>query len=179
MVINALNSGAKVFMADFEDSLSPTWENLIEGQKALYLANYQCFTFAKTCTVLPLYEIKFPAIVPLRLKALFNYWLKKKVVLLYKPDVIYAHSPESALPFLIGKKNVPVVFHQHGSFNPVENTDIAWARNRLFKSIFNLILKFIYTRADAIIAIDKICYSQATKSGAARPNAPPAPSAAA
>ncbi len=32
MVINALNSGAKVFMADFEDSNSPTWENCIEGQ---------------------------------------------------------------------------------------------------------------------------------------------------
>ncbi|MEX0735378.1 MAG: malate synthase A [Steroidobacteraceae bacterium] len=32
MVINALNSGANVFMADFEDSLSPTWNNLIEGQ---------------------------------------------------------------------------------------------------------------------------------------------------
>jgi malate synthase len=32
MVINALNSGAKVFMADFEDSLSPTWANLVEGQ---------------------------------------------------------------------------------------------------------------------------------------------------
>jgi malate synthase len=35
MVINALNSGANVFMADFEDSLSPTWENLISGQKNL------------------------------------------------------------------------------------------------------------------------------------------------
>eukprot|EP01031_Cornospumella_fuschlensis_P015133 gene15133-18490_t len=32
MVINALNSGAKVFMADFEAATSPTWENLIEGQ---------------------------------------------------------------------------------------------------------------------------------------------------
>ncbi|HLY25226.1 MAG TPA: malate synthase A [Aggregatilineales bacterium] len=31
MMINALNSGAKVFMADFEDSLSPTWENMIQG----------------------------------------------------------------------------------------------------------------------------------------------------
>jgi malate synthase len=35
MVINALNSGANVFMADFEDSNSPTWENLIEGQANL------------------------------------------------------------------------------------------------------------------------------------------------
>ena len=35
MVINALNSGANVYMADFEDSTSPTWANLIEGQRAL------------------------------------------------------------------------------------------------------------------------------------------------
>jgi malate synthase len=32
MVINALNSGASVFMADFEDANSPTWANLVEGQ---------------------------------------------------------------------------------------------------------------------------------------------------
>jgi malate synthase len=35
MMINALNSGAKVFMADFEDALSPTWQNVITGQWAL------------------------------------------------------------------------------------------------------------------------------------------------
>ena len=32
MIINALNSGAKVFMADFEDSTTPTWDNLLDGQ---------------------------------------------------------------------------------------------------------------------------------------------------
>lgn len=32
MIINALNSDANVFMADFEDSTSPTWNNIIEGQ---------------------------------------------------------------------------------------------------------------------------------------------------
>jgi len=36
MIINALNSGAKVFMADFEDSNSPTWNNCIDGQVNLY-----------------------------------------------------------------------------------------------------------------------------------------------
>jgi malate synthase len=35
MMINALNSGADVFMADFEDSLSPTWENVVVGQANL------------------------------------------------------------------------------------------------------------------------------------------------
>ncbi len=35
MMINALNSGAKVFMADLEDALSPTWSNVVGGQAAL------------------------------------------------------------------------------------------------------------------------------------------------
>ena len=39
MVINALNSGVRVFMADFEDSTTPTWANCIEGQKNLCDAN--------------------------------------------------------------------------------------------------------------------------------------------
>jgi malate synthase len=39
MVINALNSGARVFMADFEDANSPTWSNNVEGQTNLRDAN--------------------------------------------------------------------------------------------------------------------------------------------
>ena len=39
MIINALNSGADVFMADFEDSTSPTWENIINGHINLIDAN--------------------------------------------------------------------------------------------------------------------------------------------
>jgi malate synthase len=38
MIINALNSGAKVFMADLEDALSPTWQRVAEGQVALKAA---------------------------------------------------------------------------------------------------------------------------------------------
>jgi len=45
MIINALNSGAKVFMADFEDSTTPTWENLIEGQINLKDAIRRTITF--------------------------------------------------------------------------------------------------------------------------------------
>lgn len=36
MIINALNSGAKVFMADFEDSNAPSWDNCLDGQVNLY-----------------------------------------------------------------------------------------------------------------------------------------------
>src|SRR6267378_6555184 len=45
MVINALNSGADVFMADFEDANSPTWENLIEGQLSLREAVRRSLSF--------------------------------------------------------------------------------------------------------------------------------------
>ena len=45
MVINALNSGAKTYMADFEDSNSPTWTNTIEGQINLRDAVERTITF--------------------------------------------------------------------------------------------------------------------------------------
>ena len=45
MVINALNSGADMYMADFEDSLTPTWNNVIEGQINLLDANKKTISF--------------------------------------------------------------------------------------------------------------------------------------
>ena len=45
MIINALNSGASVFMADFEDANSPTWENVIGGQANLIDAVRRTISF--------------------------------------------------------------------------------------------------------------------------------------
>jgi malate synthase len=45
MMINALNSGARVFMGDFEDALSPTWANVITGQWAVREAVRRRITF--------------------------------------------------------------------------------------------------------------------------------------
>jgi malate synthase len=45
MIINALNSGASVFMADFEDSNTPTWSNVVEGQINLFDAVRRTITF--------------------------------------------------------------------------------------------------------------------------------------
>lgn len=45
MIINGLNSGANVYMADFEDSCSPTWQNIIEGQVNLYDAVHGTISF--------------------------------------------------------------------------------------------------------------------------------------
>src|SRR3989344_1301414 len=45
MVINALNSGAQVYMADAEDSECPTWKNIINGQLNLYEAVRRTITY--------------------------------------------------------------------------------------------------------------------------------------
>lgn len=45
MMINALNSGANTFMADFEDALSPTWSNVLEGQSNLIEAIERTLSF--------------------------------------------------------------------------------------------------------------------------------------
>ncbi len=45
MMINALNSGASVFMADFEDALAPSWANVIQGQVNLYDAVRRTISF--------------------------------------------------------------------------------------------------------------------------------------
>ena len=47
MIINALNSGAKTFMADFEDSTSPTWANIMEGQINLKDAVLESISYHK------------------------------------------------------------------------------------------------------------------------------------
>ncbi len=50
MVINALNSGADCFMADFEDSSTPTWENMIQGQVNLRDAVAGTISYVNTMT---------------------------------------------------------------------------------------------------------------------------------
>jgi malate synthase len=50
MIINALNSGAKVFMADFEDSSTPLWSNLIEGHINLRDAIRRTISYADPAT---------------------------------------------------------------------------------------------------------------------------------
>ena len=47
MMIGALNSGARVFMADVEDSLSPSWGNIIDGQRNYADAADRSISFAR------------------------------------------------------------------------------------------------------------------------------------
>ncbi len=66
MIINALNSGAKVFMADFEDSTTPTWDNLLDGQINLRDAIRRTITFEDSKTGKSYKLIENPAVLFVR-----------------------------------------------------------------------------------------------------------------
>ena len=66
MIINALNSGAKVFMADFEDSTTPTWENVLSGQLNLMDAVRRTITFEDAKTGKSYKLIETPAVLFVR-----------------------------------------------------------------------------------------------------------------
>jgi malate synthase len=66
MIINALNSGAKVFMADFEDSTTPTWDNLLDGQLNLRDAVRRTITYDDPNTKKSYKLIDSPAVLFVR-----------------------------------------------------------------------------------------------------------------
>jgi malate synthase len=66
MIINALNSGAKVFMADFEDSNTPTWSNLIDGQINLRDAIRRTITYSDAASGKQYKLIEKPAVLFVR-----------------------------------------------------------------------------------------------------------------
>jgi malate synthase len=66
MIINALNSGAKVFMADFEDSTTPTWQNVLEGQQNLHDAVRRTITYVDPKTAKSYKLTENPAVLFVR-----------------------------------------------------------------------------------------------------------------
>jgi malate synthase len=66
MVINALNSGAKVFMADFEDSSCPLWNNLLDGHINLHDAIRRNITYTDPSTTKHYQLIENPAVLFVR-----------------------------------------------------------------------------------------------------------------
>ncbi len=102
MVINALNSGAQVYMADFEDSTAPSWENLLDGQHNLYAATRRQVDF--TAATGKTYQLN-----------------KKTAVLMVRPRGLHMH--ESHL--LLDGEPIPgclfdfglYLYHNHKTLN--------------------------------------------------------------
>ena len=83
MIINALNSGARVFMADFEDSTTPTWENLLDGQLNLIDAIRRTITYDDPTTSKHYSLIANPAVLLVRPR---GWHLEERHVVVQNPD---------------------------------------------------------------------------------------------
>ena len=150
-IINVVTYNVVIFGSGANGS--ELWQEIHLNEKTIFQATY---------------PIRYPSSLPLRIYALFGYISNRNRILDSDVDLLYIHSPECALPFLFGRKRKPVVFHQHGSGNPVSTATYPWARNSLFRWIFDTIHKIIYRRSDWIIVIDRLCQNQATKYGCRR-----------
>ena len=117
----------------------------------------------KNVTYIPISRYKMQKYFPKRLQTIIFYFINRNKILKDGCHAFYIHTPESAIPFLFCNGQVPVIYHQHGSFNPMTNPTVSWGKNLIFIKIYDLFYKFIYRRAKAIIAIDKECYNQAIK----------------
>ena len=113
------------------------------------------------CIFIPIFKYLRSSLIPKRIQALIAYILSRTKILKSKIDVLYIHSPECTLPFLFRNSQIPVVYHQHGSGNPMNRATHKFGRNFVFQSIFSKIQMLIHKKSDLIITIDNQCYQQA------------------
>jgi len=139
---------------------------VIFGSGAEGTALWQPRSIGRKAEFIATYRLKLRSLYPLRLRALLGYLKNRRRILASGIGLLYVHSPECALPFLSGRSKVPVVFHQHGSGNPVTTAKYGWARNAVVAGVFDRMHQAIYRRADWVIAIDRLCLAQAVEGGA-------------
>jgi len=113
----------------------------------------------------PVGKSRYPSSIPVRLKSLFWYWRHRKRIL-RSVDVVYVQQLEGTLPFLFGKRRVPVIYHQHDVKNPATISKFRWGRLFLFRWFFDLTLHLVHRRADWIVAVDEFGVEQAQRAGA-------------
>jgi len=126
---------------------------------------WQEYQISPMKSFIPVAHFSQPSYVPMRFKCLIGYWRYRRRILESGVDVLYIHNPELALPFLYGSMRLPVIFHQHGSSNPVEKATYIWGRSFIFKRLYDFILWKVHRRSDWTIVIDQLSLKQANCHG--------------
>jgi len=112
---------------------------------------------------IPVSNLNYSEKVPMRLKALICYFRNRKKILNSGVDVLYVQMPECCLPLLLNNRDIPVIYHKHGSANPVEKSKFIYGRNILFRKFFDIVIKLIYKKAQWIITIDRSTFQKVKK----------------
>lgn len=115
------------------------------------------YKITSNVTFIPIERAKSSSIIPMRLKAFMKYMYRRRRILKSGCDILYIHSPETCLPFLKNYSKIPIIYHRHGSDNPLARSKFKYARKNLIKKSFDLILNSVHIYSDWIITIDKLC----------------------
>lgn len=113
----------------------------------------------------PICDLKSPSKIPMRLKVLIHYLRHRKRILNSGVDILYIQMPECCLPFLHNYKQIPVIYHKHGSANPVSRSRFLYGRSIVFQKFYEYLLRLIYKKAEWIIAIDRLCFKESAQNG--------------
>ena len=113
-------------------------------------------------------NLRFPSKIPMRFKVLLNYIRHRKRILNTGVDILYIQMPECCLPFLYNNRHIPVIYHKHGSANPVARSKFFYGRNIVFRKFYEVVLQLIYKKADWIIAIDRLSFQESVRNGAGK-----------
>ena len=163
--LSGIRGGSTGFIASILSYLSPQKVTIFGIGKNNALP-WNGYNLLENIDFIPISNVRFPSKIPMRLKCLLSYLRHRKKILETGIDVLYIHSPECCLPFLFFNRDIPVIYHQHGSANPVVRSKYVYGRISLFQGIFESISKLIYKKADWIIAIDRLCLTQAVQNRA-------------
>lgn len=114
----------------------------------------------------PICNLRSSSKIPMRLKVLICYIRHRKRILNSGVEILYVHMPECCLPFLNNSKGIPVIYHKHGSANPVAKSKFAYGRSIVFRKFYDVVLQLIYKKAHWIIAIDRLTFQKSIEAGA-------------
>ncbi len=114
----------------------------------------------------PICNLRFPSKTPMRLKVLLYYIRYRNRILNSGVDLLYVQMPECCLPFLNNSKAIPVIYHKHGSANPVSRSKYIYGRFILFRKFYEIVLLLIYKKANWIITIDRLSLQEVIEKGA-------------
>jgi glycosyltransferase involved in cell wall biosynthesis len=112
---------------------------------------------------IPICNLKYSLKIPMRLKVFISYIRHRKKILNSGIDVLYVQMPECCPSLLNNNRGIPVIYHKHGSANPVDKSRFFYGRTFLFQKLFDIVLKFIYKKAEWIIAIDRLTFQKILK----------------
>lgn len=114
----------------------------------------------KRVIIFPIIFLKKKRFLPIRILSIIYVFINLNRIYKYKSKIrnFYIHSPETALPFSIFKKN-RIIFHMHGATNPLLFSRYKFFRFKIFIYLYNnIIYNTIFKNVDLIIGINKECF---------------------